>query len=191
MRILALTAGAARMYCGSCLRDNTLAAELKRQGHHVTLLPLYTPTRTDEPNVSEPHGLPQRHQRVPLPGGGVLPPAAPAPRPPVGRALDAPSGVPNFHPRQPAFARRHDGLHAARRGRLSAQGHSQVDRLPPHRGTARHLDPAQFSPHRPGAAHPRRARPAGRLHLAGRGTLPRPVTGAVSVAGAGTDPRQG
>ena len=42
------------MYCGSCLRDNALAAELKRQGHHVTLLPLYTPTRTDEPNVSEP-----------------------------------------------------------------------------------------------------------------------------------------
>jgi len=54
MRILALTAGAARMYCGSCLRDNSLAAELKRQGHNITLLPLYTPTRTDEPNVSEP-----------------------------------------------------------------------------------------------------------------------------------------
>jgi glycosyltransferase involved in cell wall biosynthesis len=53
MRILALTAGAARMYCGSCLRDNALAAELKRQGHEVILLPLYTPTRTDEPNVSE------------------------------------------------------------------------------------------------------------------------------------------
>jgi glycosyltransferase involved in cell wall biosynthesis len=42
------------MYCGSCLRDNTLAAELQRQGHDVTLLPLYTPTRTDEPNVSSP-----------------------------------------------------------------------------------------------------------------------------------------
>jgi glycosyltransferase involved in cell wall biosynthesis len=42
------------MYCGSCLRDNALAAELMRQGHHVTLLPLYTPTRTDEANVSEP-----------------------------------------------------------------------------------------------------------------------------------------
>ncbi len=52
MRILALTAGAARMYCGSCLRDNTLAAELIKQGHEITLLPLYTPTRTDEPNVS-------------------------------------------------------------------------------------------------------------------------------------------
>ena len=54
MRILALTAGAARMYCGSCLRDNTLAAELHKQGHQVTLLPLYTPTRTDEQNVSYP-----------------------------------------------------------------------------------------------------------------------------------------
>lgn len=54
MKILALTAGAARMYCGSCLRDNALAAELKRQGHDIILLPLYTPTRTDELNVSEP-----------------------------------------------------------------------------------------------------------------------------------------
>jgi glycosyltransferase involved in cell wall biosynthesis len=54
MKILALTAGAARMYCGSCLRDNALAAELKQQGHDVILLPLYTPTRTDEPNVSYP-----------------------------------------------------------------------------------------------------------------------------------------
>ena len=54
MKILAFTAGAAKMYCGSCLRDNALAAELKRQGHDIILLPLYTPTRTDESNVSEP-----------------------------------------------------------------------------------------------------------------------------------------
>ena len=54
MKILAFTAGAAQMYCGSCLRDNALAAELKRQGHDVILLPIYTPTLTDEPNVSEP-----------------------------------------------------------------------------------------------------------------------------------------
>ena len=53
MRVLAITAGAANMYCGSCLRDNALAAELRRQGHDVTLVPVYTPTRTDEPNVSE------------------------------------------------------------------------------------------------------------------------------------------
>ena len=53
MRIFALTAGAARMYCGSCIRDNALAAELKKQGHDVLLLPLYTPTLTDETNVSD------------------------------------------------------------------------------------------------------------------------------------------
>jgi glycosyltransferase involved in cell wall biosynthesis len=53
MRILAITAGAASMYCGSCLRDNALAAELMAQGHDVTLVPLYTPTLTDETNVSQ------------------------------------------------------------------------------------------------------------------------------------------
>ncbi len=54
MNILFVTAGAAGMYCGSCLRDNALAAELKARGHDVVLVPLYTPTLTDEPNVSEP-----------------------------------------------------------------------------------------------------------------------------------------
>jgi glycosyltransferase involved in cell wall biosynthesis len=53
VNILFLTAGAAGMYCGSCLRDNALAAELKARGHDVLLVPLYTPTLTDEPNVSE------------------------------------------------------------------------------------------------------------------------------------------
>jgi glycosyltransferase involved in cell wall biosynthesis len=52
VKILSLTAGAAGMYCGSCLRDNALAAELIRLGHEVTLLPFYTPTLTDEANVS-------------------------------------------------------------------------------------------------------------------------------------------
>src|SRR5712691_5458609 len=52
MKILAITAGAANMYCGSCLRDNALAAELIAEGHDVILLPLYTPTLTDEVNVS-------------------------------------------------------------------------------------------------------------------------------------------
>lgn len=40
------------MYCGSCYRDNALAAELLSRGHEVTLVPVYTPTRTDEPNLS-------------------------------------------------------------------------------------------------------------------------------------------
>lgn len=52
MRILSITAGAAGMYCGSCFRDNAMAAELIARGHGVTLMPVYTPTLVDEPNVS-------------------------------------------------------------------------------------------------------------------------------------------
>ncbi len=40
------------MYCGTCIHDNTLAAELKRQGVDVALVPTYTPLRTDEQDVS-------------------------------------------------------------------------------------------------------------------------------------------
>jgi len=53
MRLLYLTAGAAEMYCGSCLRDNALAAALLDRGHDVVLAPIYTPTTTDERNVSQ------------------------------------------------------------------------------------------------------------------------------------------
>lgn len=56
MRILSLTAGAAGMYCGTCMRDNALARELIAQGHDVLLAPIYTPTVTDDINVS--------HERV-------------------------------------------------------------------------------------------------------------------------------
>ncbi len=52
MKIAYITAGAGGMYCGSCLRDNTLAAALMDAGHDVLLIPTYTPTRTDERNVS-------------------------------------------------------------------------------------------------------------------------------------------
>src|SRR3954469_3909733 len=52
INISILAAGAAGMYCGSCLRDNALAKALLRRGHKVSLIPLYTPLRTDEQNVS-------------------------------------------------------------------------------------------------------------------------------------------
>jgi glycosyltransferase involved in cell wall biosynthesis len=52
MRIAYIAAGAAGMYCGSCLHDNTLAAALLELGEDVLLVPTYTPLRTDEPNVS-------------------------------------------------------------------------------------------------------------------------------------------
>jgi glycosyltransferase involved in cell wall biosynthesis len=53
MRILSITAGAAGMYCGSCTNDNALARQLMALGHDVTLLPVYTPTRPDDLNVSQ------------------------------------------------------------------------------------------------------------------------------------------
>lgn len=52
LTIAYLTAGGAGMFCGSCMRDNTLAAELQRLGCDVQLIPLYTPIRTDEEDVS-------------------------------------------------------------------------------------------------------------------------------------------
>src|ERR1700674_1494825 len=53
MRIAYITAGAANMFCGSCMHDNTLVATLIRQGHDALLVPTYTPIRTDEIDVSQ------------------------------------------------------------------------------------------------------------------------------------------
>lgn len=53
MRIAYITAGAAGMYCGSCLHDNTLVATLQARGHDALLIPTYTPIRTDEVDVSQ------------------------------------------------------------------------------------------------------------------------------------------
>jgi glycosyltransferase involved in cell wall biosynthesis len=54
MRIAYITAGAAGMFCGSCLRDNTLVSALRRAGQDAALIPTYTPIRTDEEDVSLP-----------------------------------------------------------------------------------------------------------------------------------------
>jgi len=54
MKVVYFTAGAAGMYCGSCMRDNTLVAALRARGRDAMLVPLYTPIRTDEDDVSEP-----------------------------------------------------------------------------------------------------------------------------------------
>ena len=51
-RIAYLTAGAAGMFCGSCMHDNTLARGLMELGCDVQLIPLYTPIRTDERSVA-------------------------------------------------------------------------------------------------------------------------------------------
>src|SRR5581483_2238879 len=53
MRIAFITAGAAGMYCGSCMRDNTLVTALRALGHDALHIPTYPPIRTDEPDVSQ------------------------------------------------------------------------------------------------------------------------------------------
>ncbi|MFM8573908.1 MAG: glycosyltransferase family 4 protein, partial [Pirellula sp.] len=52
MRITYLTAGAAGMFCGSCMNDNTVAKELIKSGHDCVLMPVYTPIRTDVEDMS-------------------------------------------------------------------------------------------------------------------------------------------
>ena len=52
MRIAYLTAGAGGMYCGSCMRDNTLVRAMTSIGLDAVLVSTYTPIRTDEEDVS-------------------------------------------------------------------------------------------------------------------------------------------
>jgi len=52
MNLVQLTPGAGAMYCGNCFRDNALVAELRRQGHDVTMVPLYLPLTLDEEDQS-------------------------------------------------------------------------------------------------------------------------------------------
>jgi len=53
VKIAYITAGAASMFCGSCLHDNTLVTALHALGHDALLIPTYTPIKTDEPDVSQ------------------------------------------------------------------------------------------------------------------------------------------
>jgi glycosyltransferase involved in cell wall biosynthesis len=52
MKIAYVAAGAADMICGTCLHDNALAGALLRAGHDVTLIPTYTPLKTDGEDFS-------------------------------------------------------------------------------------------------------------------------------------------
>ncbi len=52
MHIAILTAGGAGMFCGSCMHDNTWAKALQEAGVEVSLIPAYTPIRTDEEDLS-------------------------------------------------------------------------------------------------------------------------------------------
>lgn len=48
MKIVLLTPGAGKMYCGGCIHDNTLVSALNKLGHQAIMLPLYLPPTLDE-----------------------------------------------------------------------------------------------------------------------------------------------
>jgi glycosyltransferase involved in cell wall biosynthesis len=52
LRIVQITPGAGKMFCGACLRDNALVAALRRLGHAATMMPLYVPLTLDEADQS-------------------------------------------------------------------------------------------------------------------------------------------
>ena len=52
MKAVFLTAGAAGMYCGSCMHDNALARALRAADVDCLLQPVYTPIRTDEQSIA-------------------------------------------------------------------------------------------------------------------------------------------
>ncbi len=52
MKAVFLTAGAAGMFCGSCMHDNAMAKALRQEGVDCLLQPVYTPIRTDEESVA-------------------------------------------------------------------------------------------------------------------------------------------
>ena len=147
VKILFVTAGAAGMYCGSCLRDNALAAELKSRGHDVLLVPLYTPTLTDEPNVSEERVALWRHQRLSAAAIRGVSQAAAAARSAAGFALAHQGGGVRIDLHRSAVAWRADHLDAQRRRRLSAQGVREAARVAGD-GSAARRHPAAERPSR-------------------------------------------
>jgi glycosyltransferase involved in cell wall biosynthesis len=52
LRIVQITPGAGKMFCGACLRDNALVTALQRLGHSAVMTPLYLPLTLDEADQS-------------------------------------------------------------------------------------------------------------------------------------------
>ena len=171
MRILSITAGAAGMYCGSCTRDNALARELTALGHDVTLLPVYTPTRPDEPNVSRSPRALWWDQRLPAAVRADLSQNAPDVRSP----LDSPRVIQALSSRAISTDARMLGsltvsMLQGEQGALRREFDKLVDWI-----RAEPLpdvdQPAEHAADRARGAAEAGVQPAGLLHHAGRGVL--------------------
>ena len=178
------------MYCGSCLRDNALAAELKSRGHDVVLVPLYTPTLTDEPNVSEARvffgGISvylQQKARVLSLGAAHLRHAA-------RRAVAHQSGFVRIDFHRSAIARRADDLDAQGRRRLSAERIREDARVAGRGAAARRGAAAERAALEPGATASSRAQGAGALHAAGRRSVSRRPHEGAPCRGARVDSKE-
>ena len=152
MRVAYITAGAAGMYCGSCIHDNALAAALVRRDADVALIPTYTPLRTDEgKRLAGPRVL-RRRQHLPTTTVAVFSPYAPPLRPHPRLA------APNPHPRalwllyQRPHTRAAHRLNARWRGGEPTKGTHPPRRLAPAR--------LQTRPHPANQRHVRRHGPA-------------------------------
>ena len=87
MNILSITAGAAEMYCGSCLRDNALAAAAARaRASGDAAAGLHADRDRRAEHERGPPRVLRRHQRVPAAAPLDLPPHAVAARSALGRA---------------------------------------------------------------------------------------------------------
>ncbi len=191
MRLLYLTAGAAEMYCGSCLRDNALAAALLARGHDVVLTPVYTPTTTDEPNVSASQVLfggvsVYLEQHVPLfrhtPAFlDRLWDSTPVLKLASKRQIKVDPAVLGEMTVSMLQGRRRDS--SARKSTRCCAGSTHEPRFDV-------VNTAVHAAHRPGEAAARGAARAHRLHAAGRGSVSREPAGAVEVAVARADSRR-
>jgi glycosyltransferase involved in cell wall biosynthesis len=56
MRIIQISPGTGKLYCGNCIRDNSLIAALHHQGHDAYTVPMYLPTMVEGIDTAE--GLP-------------------------------------------------------------------------------------------------------------------------------------
>ncbi|HWD17855.1 MAG TPA: glycosyltransferase family 4 protein [Verrucomicrobiae bacterium] len=52
LKIVQITPGAGKMFCGACVRDNALVSALRRRGHDALMAPLYLPLTLDETDES-------------------------------------------------------------------------------------------------------------------------------------------
>ena len=138
LRIVQITPGAGKMFCGACLRDNALVTALRKLGHAAMMAPLYLPLTLDEEDQSAGTPIFFSGINVYLEQQSALFRHAPAW---LHQALASPallklaSGA--AAKTRPDRFGRDDHFHAARRRGQPGAGIGRIDRLAPRRKAGR------------------------------------------------------